>query len=341
MQDAYVINSLTSLVFLLLLAFWADRYERESSVALVRVFFWSVLATGCFAIVKCLVLGLCRPGMAPLVVEAYVIAGAAEEALKFGILWRLLPRLRGLDEPMDPIVYLGVIALGFTFHENIGYFLHFTAEGQRVAAATGDPSLYRQQLGFIFLARAVPGHLLFNTCAAFLLARGFVAGDLRRRLLPAYLLATLLHGTWNLLAGMGSWPAFLLYAGSLIVASVAVVVWALRRSPHRRRQLELQADLERLEERDPGLPRRLIRVLRRVTGERQLELERQVRRHLGGNEARAAEEIAAVVAEESRLHGRGMRFWEFVLGILLAGFLANVAIELAGQTLLRLSCLSV
>ena len=61
MHDAYTINSLTSLGYLLLLAFWADRYERESGLHLVRVFFASVLATGAFGLVRCLARAFADP----------------------------------------------------------------------------------------------------------------------------------------------------------------------------------------------------------------------------------------------------------------------------------------
>jgi RsiW-degrading membrane proteinase PrsW (M82 family) len=336
MHDAYTINSLTSLGYLLLLAFWADRYERESSLHLVRLFFLSVLATGVFALVKCLVLGLCRPDLAHPVVEAYLVAGAAEEALKFLVLARFLPRLRGLDEPMDAIVYLGVVALGFTFYENIAYFLRFTAEGQRAAALTGDLTLYRQQLGFIFMARAVPGHLLFDTIAGFLLARAFLRGDLVRGLAPAFLLATLLHGTWNLLAVAAGWGAFLGYAALLVVGSVAVVVWTLRRSPHRARQRELAAAMARTPGLDRRLARRVIGVMRRATGDRQEELDRQLRRLLRRPGERRAVEMDELLAEESRRNGRAMQFWSLVMGILLAGFVANLLVSLAGRALLAL-----
>ena len=338
MHDAYTINSLTSLGYLLLLAFWADRYERESGLHLVRVFFASVLATGAFGLVKCLALGLCRPDVAHPVIESYVIAGAAEEGLKFGVLAWVLPRLRGFNEPMDVIVYLGVVALGFTFHENLGYFLSFTAEGQRLAAETGDLSLYRQQLGYILVARAVPGHLLFDTIAGALLAYGFGTGGLKRWFLPAFTLATLLHGTWNLLAGHGRWLPFLLYAVLLVAGTVVAVLWALRRSPHRRRQRDLEGLLAASPGLHPRLPRRVIRTLRRTTGERQDELDRRVRALLNRGGVRAAAEIEDVIAEENRLRGRAVQFWELVMGILLAGIVAHLVIGLAGQALVWVGC---
>jgi RsiW-degrading membrane proteinase PrsW (M82 family) len=338
MHDAYTINSLTSLGYLLLLAFWADRYEREAPLQLVRVFFVSVLATGAFGLVKCLALSLCRPDVAHPVVESYVVAGAAEEGLKFAVLAWLMPRMRGVDEPMDVIVYLGVIALGFTFHENIGYFLSFTAEGQRLAAESGDLSLYRQQLGYIFMARAVPGHLLFDTIAGGLLAYRYGRGGLRRWLLPAFAVATLLHGTWNLLAGMGRWLPFLLYAVLLVAGTVAVVLGALRRSPYRRRQRELRTLLADAQGLHPRLPGRVIRVLRRATGQRQADLDRRLRRLLTGGSLRAEAEIEALIGEETRFRGRAVQFWELVMGILLAGFLAHLAIALAGQALIWVGC---
>ncbi len=334
MNDAFVINSVFTFGYLLLLAFKADRHERESATLLLKVFFVSVLATGAFGIVKCIGLGLCGPDRAHPVIESYLVAGAAEEALKFFILIKLLPRLRELDEPMDPIVYLGVIALGFGFHENISYFLHFTAEGQRVAAATGDLTLYRQQLGLITLARAVPGHLLFNTCAGFLLAWGFVRGEMRRWLLPAYLLAVVLHGTWNLLAWTGNGILFLAYIVLLIGGAVVAVVWAARRSPYLNRQRDLRSELGRVAGLDPGLTKRLVRVMRRATGERQAELDRQVRGLLGDPSGSPGSAIEALIDEESQSNSGASQFWVLAFGMIIAGFMGNLLIWL---TLLALS----
>ncbi|HOX24588.1 MAG TPA: PrsW family glutamic-type intramembrane protease [Candidatus Krumholzibacteria bacterium] len=330
MLDAVVINSAMSVLFLVALAFWADRYERESGRLLVAIFFASVLATGAFALVKCLALGLCEDGAVAPMVDAYVVTGAAEEALKFAILAAILPRLRSLDEPMDAIIYLGVVALGFSFHENVQYFLQFTAEGGRIAQETGDATVYREQLRFIFLVRAIPAHLLFDTCAAALLGYALQRGRLAWWLVPTYLLASLLHGTWNVLAGTFVFP---LYVLSLLAGSVAVLLWAVRRSPYRRRQFELQRELKHTGLADTTLPRRLLRAMRRTSGARQTELAYLVRAALVDTPATAEARIADLIDEENQLNGPGLQFGQFVAGILLAGFSAELVLALVVMAL--------
>ena len=184
----------------------------------------------------------------------------------------------------------------------------------------------------------MPGHLLFDTIAGALLAHGFLAGGLKRWFLPAFTLATLLHGTWNLLAGSGRWLPFLLYAGLLVAGTVAAVVWALRRSPHRRRQRDLERQLAGAPGLHPRLPRRVIRTMRRMGGDRQEELDRRLRGLLTLAGVRAEAEIEAVIAEESRLRGRAVQFWELVMGILLAGIVAHLVIALAGRALVWAGC---
>jgi len=49
----------------------------------------------------------------------------------------------------------------------------------------------------------------------------------------------------------------------------------------------------------------------------------------------AAVEIDALIAEETLRNGRAMQFWEFVVGILLAGFLAEFLIALVVMLLVR------
>ena len=319
LSDALLINSLLTTGYLVLVAVVLDRHEREPAGELLRLFWVGILATGAFGFLKCSVMGLCGPHHRPPLVEHYVIAGMLEEALKFGVLLWFLRRCRHVDEPLDAIIYLGIVALAFAFDENIGYFLHYTEPGRRLLQETGVRDDYEAQLRMITFARALPGHLLFDTIAGGLLALGAGRGDLRRYLGPAFAVAVLLHGTWNLLAGS---PAFFGYLLALTVVALAVTGWAARRSPHRRRQRELLQAMRRR-----GLPDGLIGelrgALRRNDGRRQVAMTATVYDALEQPPAEAAGLVEDVITGD-REHGRpAVRVAALIGGALVVGYAAQ------------------
>jgi RsiW-degrading membrane proteinase PrsW (M82 family) len=319
LSDALLINSLLTTGYLVLVAVVLDRHEREPAGELLRLFWFGILATGAFGFLKCSVLDLCGPHGRPPLFEHYVIAGVLEEALKFGVLLWFVRRCRHVDEPLDAMIYLGIVALAFAFDENIGYFLHYTEPGRRLLQETGVRDDYQAQLRMITFARALPGHLLFDTIAGGLLALGVGRGDLRRYLGPAFAVAVLLHGTWNLLAGS---PAFFIYILVLMVAALVTVGWAARQSPHRRRQQELLAAMRRR-----GLPDDLVgevrRALRRNDGRRQASMTAAIYDALQQPPADAATLVGDVIAGD-REHGRSAaRIAALVGGALVTGYVAQ------------------
>ncbi len=133
-EDAVIINFLLSLFFIMLI-FYLDRFEQESLWSMTRVFFLAILATYGFTVLK-LKIGGNQP-FSPLV-SAYIEAGFFEELLKFGLLALVIFLFKEVDEPFGLVLYAGLIALGFSFFENIGYFLRATQLGSLWEAQTRD-----------------------------------------------------------------------------------------------------------------------------------------------------------------------------------------------------------
>ena len=316
MNDAVLINAFLATGYLVFIAVVADRYEREPTGVLLKLFLVSMLATGAFGILKCNVMGLCEDMGSLGLFEDFVIAGLLEELLKFGVLLWFLRRTREVDEPMDGIVYLVIIAMGFAFDENIGYFLYYTEEGRQLMMETGQRGMYDEQLKVIFLVRALPGHLLFNTIGGWVLAVGIQRGNVWRAFLPALVLCVLLHGAWNALAGS---LVFVLYALALLVLSIIGVVWASRRSPHRARQNELMGRVRAVEWSDGSLPRKLRSAIRRTNGQRQMEMMRVVELGLTETPRDGEERILGMMAEE-RSHGNPVVRMAALVGGMLVVF---------------------
>jgi RsiW-degrading membrane proteinase PrsW (M82 family) len=194
-EDAVIINAVLSLGLLAIILF-LDRYERESIFALAKIFFLSILATSLFGFAKTVLVG--GHEFTPFF-ESFVAAGFFEEALKFALLTFVVYRLKEFNESFDLIVYMGTIALGFEFFENVNYYLRITNPGAFWQALTSDASLYNKQLLLALAARLTPGHLLFDLSAVYVIGR---AEKIRlARILEAFACAWILHGTWNMLAG--------------------------------------------------------------------------------------------------------------------------------------------
>ena len=140
-----IINSLISSALIVLLMY-LDRYEKESVVTMVKVFFLSILVTGIYS-------STLRFFPVPMNFNGVVLmAPIREELLKFGlfvIVWKIWKR--ELNESFDAIMYMGMIALGFAFYENIAYYMQATTPGALIAYRTSDFSMYQRSFYQIFM----------------------------------------------------------------------------------------------------------------------------------------------------------------------------------------------
>lgn len=114
---------------------------------------------------------------------ALLYAGLLEESCKLAAFFCTVTRRREFDEPVDGIVYAAAISLGFAAAENIRYF----GDGNLAPALV---------VGRAFVA--VPTHVFLAAIWGRRLGERLVAK--RTRLLPAVLLAILLHAGFDLLS---------------------------------------------------------------------------------------------------------------------------------------------
>lgn len=182
---------------------WVDRYEAEPTWLLVLAFAWGAICAPAGALFLntgfSIVLRLAG-NEDPDLLTAVLSAPFVEEGLKgFGILLVILLRRREFNGVVDGIVYAGMVGAGFAFSENILYlgrtFLEYGQEG----------------LTQLFIVRCIMGpfaHPLFTSCTGIGLGIAVVAvrSGVGKVLvsLAGYLVAALLHGTWNLSAATGN-----------------------------------------------------------------------------------------------------------------------------------------
>jgi RsiW-degrading membrane proteinase PrsW (M82 family) len=235
--DAIFLNSLLAVLFMGLI-FFLDRYERESPAVLAAVFFASIMASFLFGVVKGSIVG---ERELPLLLSAYVEAGFFEELLKFGLLAAVIYGYKGFNESFDLIVYAGVIALGFAFLENIGYYVSMTLPFAIFREVTGASSPYYQSLSTIMASRIVPAHMLIDVGAVYFAGRKSKITPLN--LASAFAVAVLLHGTWNTLA-MKESPWFIFYVFLLTIAAAGSLYSLSSRSAYLERSRRLRERIE-------------------------------------------------------------------------------------------------
>ncbi len=186
---------------LLWLAFWLmeDRCEPEPKRYLLMTF-----AAG--AVTVFIALWLERGAAAYFTGPALLLVWAAiEEILKFGAAYFVALRLRVFDEPLDAVVYMITVALGFSAFENALFLLAPLQEGDVLRTIiTGD-------LRFI---GATLLHTLASATIGLSLALAFYKGAAARKVAAAFgvVLAIALHTLFNFfILGAGGGTTFWIF----------------------------------------------------------------------------------------------------------------------------------
>lgn len=94
-------------------------------------------------------------------------AAAIEEGCKFlamaGSIWRF--RFPDLIEPLDVAIYFGILGVGFGIYEDFWYVFSLSYPSW----IAGDAGRFAEVFRGVTLARAFPGHILFDALAGFLI----------------------------------------------------------------------------------------------------------------------------------------------------------------------------
>ena len=183
---------------LLWLAFWLleDRCEPEPKRYLVMTFFAGAAAVF-------VALALERSAMQYYSGAMLLLVWAAiEEVVKFGAAYLAALRARVFNEPLDALIYMVTVALGFSAFENTLFLLSPLQEGDVLRTIiTGD-------LRFI---GATLLHTLSSATIGLALALSFYKGAAARRLyaLVGVVLAIVLHTLFNFfILGAGGGETF-------------------------------------------------------------------------------------------------------------------------------------
>ena len=218
---------------------WLDRYEPEPRGLLLFAFFWGATVAALVAAVvnTASAVAIARTGgeSEGMAATAVLVAPWVEEAAKgLGVLLVLWFRRAEFDGVVDGIVLAGLAGVGFAFTENILYFGEaFLAGGEELGLTGGFFAA-----GVTFVLRGVLSpfaHPLFS--AMFGIGLGLAARSPSRSTrwgAPAagFLLAVLLHATWNWasLSGLsGFFTGYVVIMVPAFALTIGVAAWSRRR----------------------------------------------------------------------------------------------------------------
>jgi len=216
----------------IMLLLWIDRYESEPLWMLATAFFWGALVAVFIAMILNTINGAIVTAVTQSVqigenFGAVISAPIVEESAKAFILFVLFLWKRDeFDGIIDGIVYAGMVGLGFAMTENILYY------GRAVQGGAGS-------LTFIFILRGMAApfsHPLFTSMTGIGLGwsrqsnNGFI-----KVVMPVlgFMLAILLHATWNGTATFGGaagfFAGYFLIMGPAFIITLMVIFFSLRR----------------------------------------------------------------------------------------------------------------
>lgn len=215
----------------LVIFFWADRYEKESLFLLFRSFAYGVALPLPIGILQAV---FQEPYQALTSVQQAVWAAPLlEEGLKYMVVLGVLYPSADLNEPYDGILYYVACGVGFAVHEDIGYILHHSLDGYLASVQTGDPTYFYSDSASITLLRSIPGHALFAAVSGYCLGRARCddRSSTRLWLMSALGGAILTHMLFNGIASTTGLTWLLVYTAVLCGGVVLLVRDALARSP--------------------------------------------------------------------------------------------------------------
>ena len=212
--------SLAPTIYLAVVIYGKDKYDREPKKILLIAFLW-----GCFSTVPAGVqeIVLDAFGFAPskdimmTLFHAIVVVGFSEELCKFLVLRFHAFRLPEFNEPFDGIVYGAFVALGFATVENLFYVFEYG---------------YGTAIARMFLS--VPAHYVFGVMMGYYVGKAKFRKNKRGWfLLKGLLLASLLHGLFDFFIIQENYPG-------LTIMTVIILFYSWKRSKMAIK--ELQAD---------------------------------------------------------------------------------------------------
>jgi len=203
----YILFGLLPSVIWLLFYLKKDSHP-ESNRMILKVFFWGMITAVLAAAAEVFLstaMSLFLPESvvsSPLyfIFLTVVVVGLVEEIFKFLVVQIKVIKNKEFDEPVDAMIYMIVVALGFAALENLLYLSPVIAPGGNMPFANAAFISGFRFMGATFL------HALASGTAGFFLALSICYPSKKRMFLAAGIgIASLLHGLFNIsIIGIGA-----------------------------------------------------------------------------------------------------------------------------------------
>lgn len=231
----------------IMLLLWVDRYESEPLWMLTTAFLWGAFVAVFIAIILNTINGAIVAAATKsdqigqnfgAVISAPIVEESAKALILLILFWWKKDEFDGI---LDGVIYAGMVGLGFAMTENVLYY------GRAVEGGAGV-------LTFVFVLRGLAApfsHPLFTSMTGIGLGwsrqsnNGFV-----KMVAPVvgFMLAILLHATWNGLAtyggAVGFFAGYFIIMGPAFIITLMVIFFSLRREGRIVRQF-LYSDYQR------------------------------------------------------------------------------------------------
>jgi len=220
-------------------AYHSDRYEKEPIFRLWLAVMLGMASTLAVQILhKMLDLPSYSdpPELMKTLAVSYITAGMVEELAKFGIIMFFVYRWCDLDEYYDGPLYAGMVGIGFAISENIEYMCVPLIRILPIADYLIPEGAQEAGLRILLQYRIFPAHFAFDFIAGYFVTLAKFSGLPRSTLkrvcyvVAGYLVAVVLHGSYNAVAGLLSPYYFMGYCALLVMLMLMVGKAALNRS---------------------------------------------------------------------------------------------------------------
>jgi RsiW-degrading membrane proteinase PrsW (M82 family) len=228
------------------LVYLSDKFEREPLFRIFNALILGIFATLIVIILKRIIpfpdFSLEMDWKNTLWVNFLSVA-LVEEMAKFSMILFFIYKWDDFNEYFDGPLYAGLVGVGFSLSENLGYVIKPLADLIASDIAL-DPSQARMiALNVLVKFRLYPGHFLFGFIAGYFIARARFRendGKLKEILCLGlgFFLAICMHGIYNSLAILGTLPIFQVYVFSLFLMALFVGWLSKKKSIFRKENLQ-------------------------------------------------------------------------------------------------------
>ena len=194
-------------VFIVIFFVVSDKF-REPNWEIIKIFIFGILITiPAFFANFFLISFFSQNTLASQhLISSFLTAAPVEEGLKFLVLFLVVYKMKNFNEPLDGMVYGLCVSLGFATLENVYYV--YLSEFKEITPMT---------LAIVRAFTAVPAHGVFGAMMGYFFMK-YSYINKKDNLFFCFFIPFLLHGFYNLFAGVNFFYAAILIIVAWIIA---------------------------------------------------------------------------------------------------------------------------